>query len=283
MEFKNLGRSNVKIPVLGLGTWGIGGFSTKSTASDDDDVKALIFGLDLGMRFIDTAEMYAGGHTEELVAKALENKRESVFLATKVSPEHFSSEDVLKACDASLRRLKTEHVDLYQAHWPNPRIPISETVKAMERLVRDGKVRFIGVSNFSVEQTRQAQEALSIVDVVSNQVEYNLLDRSIEADLLPYAEKEHITIIAYSPLARGKIAMGSIRENRWRIIDEVAAKYGKTRNQVALNWLITKQSVIAIPKSANPAHLNENLGAQSWNMNHEDFEALNRAFTGHTT
>lgn len=279
MEFKNLGRSNVKVPVLGLGTWGIGGFSTKSAAGDDDDVKALIFGLDIGMRFIDTAEMYARGHTEEVVAKAIENRRESVFLATKVSPEHFSSEDVPKACDASLKRLKTEYVDLYQAHWPNPRILISETMKAMERLVREGKVRFIGVSNFSVEQTRQAQEALSTVDVVSNQVEYSLLDRSIEADLLPYAEKERITIIAYSPLARGQIAMGSIRENQWRIIDEVAAKCGKTRNQVALNWLITKQSVIAIPKSTNPAHLNENLGAQGWNMNHEDYEALNRAFT----
>ena len=278
MEFKNLGRSNVKIPVLGLGTWGIGGLSTKSAAGDDDDVKALIFGLGLGMRFIDTAEMYAAGHTEEVVAKALENRRESVFLATKVSPEHFSSEDVPKACDASLRRLKTEYVDLYQAHWPNPRIPISETMKAMERLVKDGKVRFIGVSNFSVEQTRQAQDALSIVDVVSNQVEYSLLDRSIEANLLPYAEKEHITIIAYSPLARGQIAMGSIQEDRWRTIDKVAAKFGKTRNQVALNWLITKKSVIAIPKSANPAHFTENLGGQGWSMQHEDYDALNRAF-----
>ncbi len=223
--------------------------------------------------------MYAGGHTEEVIAKALENRRDSVFLATKVSPEHLSSEDVPKACDASLRRLRTEYVELYQAHWPNPRIPIAETMKAMERLVRDGKVRFIGVSNFSVEQTRQAQEALSTVDVVSNQVEYSLLDRSIEANLLPYAEKEHITIIAYSPLARGQIAMGSVREDRWRTIDEVAAKVGKTRNQIALNWLITKQSVVAIPKSANAAHLSENLGAQGWKLPHEDYDALSRAFT----
>jgi diketogulonate reductase-like aldo/keto reductase len=279
MEFKNLGRSNVKVPILGLGTWGIGGLSTKNAARDEDDVKALIFGLDLGMGFIDTAEMYAAGHTEEVVAEAIENRRESVFLATKVSPEHFSSEDVPKACDASLRRLKTEYADLYQAHWPNPRIPISETMKAMERLVRDGKVRFIGVSNFSVEQTRKAQEALSVVDVVSNQVEYSLLDRSIEAGLLPYAEKEHITIIAYSPLARGQIAMGSIRENRWRTIDEIASKFKKTRNQVALNWLIKKESVMAIPKSTNPAHLRENFGSQGWNMHHEDYEAIDRAFT----
>ena len=279
MEFKNLGRSNVKVPVLGLGTWGIGGFSTKSIAGDDDDIKALRLGLDLEMRFIDTAEMYASGHTEEVVAKAIEGRRESVFLATKVSPQHFSYESVLKACDASLKRLRTNYVDLYQAHWPNPRIPIPETMKAMEKLVKDGKVRFIGVSNFSVEQTRQAQEALSTVDVVSNQVEYSLLDRSIEADLLPYAEKEQITIIAYSPLAQGQIATGSNRENRWRIIDEIARRYGKTRNQVALNWLIAKQSVVAIPKSVNSVHLRENLGAQGWKMLKEDEEALNRAFT----
>ena len=278
LEVKKLGGSYEQIPVLGLGTWGIGGFSTKNIAGDDDDIKALTFGLDLGMRFIDTAEMYADGHSEEVVGKAIENRRESVFLATKVSPEHFSAEGVLKACDRSLKRLGTEYVDLYQAHWPNPRIPISETMKAMEKLVRDGKVRFIGVSNFSVEQTRQAREVLSTVDVVSNQVEYNILDRSIEAELLPYAEKEHITIIAYSPLARGQIAMGSSRENRWRTIDRIAAKYEKTKNQVALNWLITQEPVIAIPKSANPQHLQENLGAQGWKMHQEDCEALNQAF-----
>ena len=278
LEVKTLGGSSEKIPVLGLGTWGIGGFSTKNVAGEGDDVKALTFGLDLGMVLIDTAEMYAGGHSEEVVAKAIENRRESVFLATKVSPEHFSTEGVLKACEESLKRLGTDYLDLYQAHWPNPRIPISETMKAMERLVRDGKVRFIGVSNFSVEQTRRAQEALSTVDLVSNQVEYSLLDRSIEAELLPYAEKEHITIIAYSPLARGQIVKGSSREDRWRTIDRVAAKYEKTRNQVALNWLIIKQPVIAIPKSANSTHIQENLGAQGWKMHHEDCETLDQAF-----
>ena len=279
MEFKKLGRSDEKIPVLGLGTWGIGGFSSRNVASDDDDLRALTFGLDLGMTLIDTAEMYASGHSEEVVARAVEYRRESVFLATKVSPEHFSSEGVLKACDRSLARLGTEYIDLYQAHWPNPRIPISETMKAMERLVREGKVRFIGISNFSVEQTREAREALSTVDVVSNQVEYSLLDRSIEPELLPYADKENITIIAYSPLARGRIATGSGRESRWSTIDKIATKYGKTRNQIALNWLITKQPVIAIPKSADLPHLKENVGSQGWKMDNEDYDLLNRTFS----
>ncbi|HUO42148.1 MAG TPA: aldo/keto reductase [Methylomirabilota bacterium] len=278
LEFKKLGRSDEKIPVLGLGTWGIGGFSSKNVAGDDDDIQALTFGLDLGMQLVDTAEMYASGHSEEVVARAIENRRESVFLATKVSPEHFSSEGVLKACDRSLKRLRTEYVDLYQAHWPNPRIPISETMKAMERLVREGKVRFIGVSNFSVEQTQEAREALSTVDVVSNQVEYSLLDRAIESELLPYAEQEQITIIAYSPLARGRIAKGSSRESQWSTIDKIATKYEKTRNQIALNWLITKQQVIAIPKSANLPHLKENLGGQGWKMQNEDYDLLNQTF-----
>jgi len=278
LEFKKLGRSDEKIPVLGLGTWGIGGFSSKNVAGDDDDIQALTFGLDLGMQLVDTAEMYASGHSEEVVARAIENRRESVFLATKVSPEHFSSEGVLKACDRSLKRLRTEYVDLYQAHWPNPRIPISETMKAMERLVREGKIRFIGVSNFSVEQTQEAREALSTVDVVSNQVEYSLLDRAIESELLPYAEQEQITIIAYSPLARGRIAKGSSRESQWSTIDKIATKYEKTRNQIALNWLITKQQVIAIPKSANLPHLKENLGGQGWKMQNEDYDLLNQTF-----
>ena len=278
LEFKKLGRSDEKIPVLGLGTWGIGGFSSRNVAGDDDDIQALTFGLDLGMQLVDTAEMYASGHSEEVVARAIENRRESVFLATKVSPEHFSSEGVLKACDRSLKRLRTEYVDLYQAHWPNPRIPISETMKAMERLVREGKVRFIGVSNFSVEQTQEAREALSTVDVVSNQVEYSLLDRAIESELLPYAEQEQITIIAYSPLARGRIAKGSSRESQWSTIDKIATKYEKTRNQIALNWLITRQQVIAIPKSANLPHLKENLGGQGWKMQNEDYDLLNQTF-----
>jgi len=278
LEFKKLGRSDAEIPVLGLGTWGIGGFSSKDVAGDDDDLKALTFGLDLGMHLIDTAEIYASGHSEEVVARAIENRRESVFVATKASPEHLSSEGVLNACNRSLKRLATEYIDLYQAHWPNPRIPISETMKAMERLVREGKVRFIGVSNFSVEQTRQAREALSTVDIVSNQVEYSLLDRSIESELLPYAEKERITVIAYSPLARGRIATGLSRESKWSTMDKIATKYGKTRNQTALNWLVTKQPVIAIPKSASLQHLMENLGGQGWKMDGEDYDLLNQAF-----
>ena len=278
MEFKNLGRTGVKIPVLGQGTWGMGGFSSKNTKSEDEKIKALRLGFDLEMCFIDTAETYAQGHSEEVVAKAIGNRRESIFLATKVSPEHLSYDDVLKACNASLKRLRTTYIDLYQVHWPNTRIPISQTMKAMESLCREGKIRYVGVSNFSAKQSTEAQESLSIAEVVANQVEYNLMSRSIEPDLLKYAEDRHITIIAYSPLARGLISTDGGKEDRWKVIDNIATKYGRTRNQVALNWLIAKSPVVAIPKTSNLEHLQENVGAQGWKMLKEDEQALSRAF-----
>ncbi len=277
MEFKELGNTVVKIPVLGLGTWGIGGFSSKHFGGDEEAIRALQLGLELGMRFIDTAEMYARGHSEEVVARAVESQRDSVFIATKVSAENLSYEGVLKSCAASLKRLKTSYVDLYQVHWPNPRIAISETMKAMEHLLAEGLVRHIGVSNFSVRQTREAQEALSKSGLASNQVEYSLLDRSIEKDLLPYAEKEKITIIAYSPIARGNIHEGG-REKGWHVLDKIAAKYGKTRAQVALNWLVLKEPVVAIPKAVRLEHVKENAEAVGWKLSEQDQDELGNAF-----
>jgi len=277
LEFKRLGKSDVQIPVLGLGTWGIGGFSSKRFGGEDQDAAALRLGLELGMRFIDTAEMYAHGHSEEVVATVVEKERANVFVATKVSAENLSYEGVMRSCDASLRRLKTTYIDLYQVHWPNPRIPIAETMKAMEKLVDEGKVRHIGVSNFSVEQTRQAQESLSKNSIASNQVEYNLTERSIEEDLLPFCTRENVTVIAYSPVARGQLG-GSNRDSRWHALDSIAGKYDKTRIQVALNWLICKEPVVAIPKASRLEHVRENAGAIGWTLEREDQDALNTAF-----
>ena len=278
MDFKTLGRSDVKIPVLGLGTWGIGGLSTSRVGGEEKDANALRLGSELGMRFIDTAEMYARGHSEDVVALAVAGERESVFVATKVSAENLSYERVIRSCEGSLKRLKTNYIDLYQVHWPNSRIPIADTMKAMEKLVADGKVRHIGVSNFSVEQTREAQEALSKNILASNQVEYSIVERSIEHALLPYCTKDHITVIAYSPVARGNIP-GSSREERWRTLGALAEKYGRTRTQVTLNWLICKEAVVAIPKASNPDHVRENAGAAGWNLKIEDQEKISRAFT----
>lgn len=279
MLLKPLGKTNISIPVLGLGTWGMGGLSSRDVENDDASLEALKLGLELGMLFIDTAEMYGNGHTEEIVAQALAGQREAVFLATKVSSEHLSYEGVLKSCESSLTRLKSKYIDLYQVHWPNTRIPISETMKAMERLVKDGKVRHIGVSNFSVKQTQASQEALSIAQLASNQVEYSLIERSIEKDLLPFAEREKITIIAYCPLGRGSIIGSTNRKYRSQSINQIALNYGRTIGQVALNWLIAKDPVVAIPKAIKPDHVKENAQAQGWTLRQQDIETLNTVFS----
>src|SRR3989442_1831974 len=200
------------------------------------------------MRLIDTAEMYGAGHSEEIVAQAIQNPTGPILIGTKVSPSHFEYDSVLRAASGSLKRLGVKQIDLYQLHWPNPRVPISETMKAMEKLVRDGLVRYVGVSNFSVEQMREAQESMSRERIVSNQVEYSLVDRGVEAEIVPYCRKEKITVIAYSPLAQGGIPRG--KGGAFRTLDEVASTLGKTRNQVALSWLLHDPSVVTIPKAA---------------------------------
>jgi len=244
---------------------------------DEDGIRALRLGFDLEMKFIDTAEMYGAGHSEEVVARALEGRPDRVFVASKVSPRHFAYDDVLAAAERSLKRLELKQMDLYQLHWPNSRIPVSETMRAMEKLVKDGRTRHIGVSNFSVEQMREAQESLSHEKIVSNQVEFSLIDRSVETRILPYCQKEDLTVIAYSPLGQGKIPRG--RGSSFKVLDEIAGKLGKSRNQVALNWVLQHDSVVAIPKAADTDHIKENAEAADWKLDREDCQRLAKAFS----
>jgi diketogulonate reductase-like aldo/keto reductase len=221
--------------------------------------------------------MYGAGHSEEVVARALEGRRDEVFVASKVSPRHFAYDDVLAAAKRSLKRLGLKQMDLYQLHWPNPNIPISETMKAMEKLVKDGLTRYIGVSNFSVEQMNEAQQSLSHEKIVSNQVEFSLIDRSVEARILPYCQKESLTLIAYSPLGQGKIPRG--RGSSFKVLDEMAEKLGKSRSQVALNWVLQHDSVVTIPKAANSDHVKENAEVAEWKLDGEDYYRLAKAFS----
>ena len=177
----------------GAGTWKLGEDPTK-------EINAIRAGLDAGMRFIDTAEMYG---TEWVVAGAIKDRKD-VFVATKVSPSHFSHNDVIKACDRSLNSLGVRQIDLYQLHWPNRSVPIRETMRAMEALVDAGKIRHIGVSNFTIKEFQKAQDSMARYEIVSNQVEYSILV-DLEPGLLDFCNKEVITIIAYSPLAKGMI------------------------------------------------------------------------------
>lgn len=268
MEFRRLGKTQDSIAVVGMGTYGMG-------SDDDKAVDALRYGLDQGMSLIDTAEMYGSGHSEELVSRAVEGRPDSVFVASKVSPSHFASDDVLRSAQKSLKRLRLKEIDLYQLHWPNPSIPISETMRAMERLANDGMIRNIGVSNFSVQQLKEAQHALSKHRIVSNQVEYSLVERSVENDLIPYCQKEGVTVIAYSPLGQGKIPRG--KGSEFEVLDELASKLRKTRSQVALGWLISK-GVVVIPKAITKQHLLENAEAIHLNLSEEDLARLERAF-----
>ena len=248
----------------------------QNRSGDESAVEALKLGLDLGMTLIDTAEMYGAGHSEKLVAQAVQSRTRLYFVASKVSPSHFRYDSVLRSANGSLKRLGLKQIDLYQLHWPNPRVPIEDTMKAMEKLVRDGLIKHIGVSNFSVEQMREAQDSMSREKIVSNQVEYSLVDRGVEAEIVPYCKKEKITIIAYSPLAQGGIPRG--RGGAFKTLDVVASGLGKTRSQVALAWLLHDPSVVVIPKAGRTEHVRENADVSDWKLSQSQYEQLSEAF-----
>lgn len=235
-------------------------------------VEALKAGLDGGMNFIDTAEIYG---SEPVVARAIEGrKRDELFIATKVWSNHLRRDALVKALERSLKRLGTSYVDLYQVHWPNGKVPISETMGAMEEMKEQGKLRAIGVSNFSLQQTVDANSALRKSQVASNQVEYSLAHRDVEADLLPYCTSNKISVISYYPLGHGKLTGSAAGEK----MSAVCSAYSKTPAQVALNWLVSGRDVFAIPRASRVAHVTENLSASGWVMQPEDRARLDTAF-----
>jgi diketogulonate reductase-like aldo/keto reductase len=266
MEYRELGATGVKVPEIGLGTWQYRGGS-----------EPLRKAVELGAFLIDTAEMYG---TEEAVGAAIKGIRQKVFIATKVTGNHLRHGEVLRAADASLKRLGIETIDLYQIHWPDPAVPIAETMGAVEKLVEDGKVRFIGVSNFYLKNLQEAEAALTRHKIVSNQLKYSLLQRGIEEDTLPYCEKNRITVIAYSPLARGELTKNPLLKNRSAlgVLQKIAAETGKTMSQVALNWCIAKPEVIAIPKTDRVERVEELCGASGWRLSQAQIAVLEKAF-----
>jgi len=267
MELKPLGNTGVMVPEIGLGVWRYSG-----------GVEPLRRGVELGAFLIDTAEIYG---TEEVVGQVVKGMRERVFLATKVSADHLRYDDVLRAAEASLRRLETNSIDLYQIHWPNAYSPIQETMRALETLVDRGLVRYLGVSNFSLSQLRAAQAAMSKYPIVSNQVLYNLNRRAIERELLPYCVMQRITIIAYTPLDDGRLATGAGFQPspRMQALEQVATYTQKTLAQVALNWCTSRPNVITIPKSNSLARVVENCGASGWRLAPAQVQFLDAAFT----
>ena len=264
VEYRELGRTHERVSTVGMGTWGMGTY--RSGEERAAQVAALQRGIELGMNLIDTAEVYAGGRSEEVVRDAVQGRRDAVFIATKVSRDNLTHDALLAACDRSLARLGTRWIDLYQVHWPNPTVPITETMNAMEELVGAGKVRYIGVSNFSVQQTKEARQALSKSDLASNQVEYSLSNRSVEAGVLPYCAKEGVSLIAYSPLARGQIDRS--------IPGELLQRYGMTEAQAMLNWVTRREHVLAIPKASDLRHVEENASSVSVRFEQGEYETM---------
>lgn len=269
------GWTGLDVPVIGMGTWMIEGGRSKD--AERKAIESLRLGLQLGMKHIDTAEMYGNGRTEELVAEAVDGRREEVFLVSKVLPSNASYEGTLKACERSLKRLKTDFLDLYLLHWPSSEHPIEETMRAMEKLVDDGMIKFIGVSNFDLEQLREAQNALMKHRIACNQVLYHLAYRGIELNLLPYCAKNKITIVGYSPFGHGNFPSSHSRGGK--VLAEIAKKHNRTMRQVALNFLTRDPNLFTIPKAGNPDHIRENSGAVgNWKLTDEDIAAIDRAF-----
>ncbi len=248
-----------RVAKIGLGTWNMRGQAC---------YRATLSALELGYRHIDTAEMY---RNESEVGRALADSivnRSELFLVTKVSASHLSHEGVLQAAESSLQRLSLELIDLYLVHWPNDRIPIEETMAGMNELVDNGKVRRIGVSNFSVRQLGEA-EAASSARIFTNQIEY-FIGQSQEP-MLQYCQEKGVLLTAYSPLARGQL-----RQNQ--ALEAIADAHGVTVFQVALRWLIQQENVVAIPKSAHPARQRENLDLFGFELSSEQIAQLGSAY-----
>jgi len=254
------------VPVLGQGTWKMG----EDRRRRADEVAALKLGLDLGITLIDTAEMYASGGAEEVVAEAIAGRRDETFLVSKVLPSNASRAGVKRACESSLKRLATDRIDLYLLHWPGS-VPLSETVEAFEALKMEGKIRHWGVSNFDTDEMEDLAGLPNGGNVQTNQVLYNLSRRGPEFDLAPWCVKRGIPLMAYSPVEQGALA----RNAR---LEAVAARHNATAAQVALAWAMAQEGVIAIPKAGRQEHVRQNAAALDIKLTPEDLADLDRAF-----
>jgi diketogulonate reductase-like aldo/keto reductase len=254
------------VPQLGLGTWQMG----ESAHNRANEVKALKLGLDLGMSLIDTAEMYASGGAEEIVAEAIAGRRDGVYLVSKVMPQNSSAKGTVAACEKSLKRLKTDRLDLYLLHWRGS-YALSETLEGFLTLRKAGKIRAWGVSNFDTGDLEELAALNGGADVAANQVMYSLRRRGIEFDLMPWQKARGIPVMAYSPLDQGRL-LGS------RDLAAVAARHKATPAQVALAWVMRDPLVFTIPKAGSEAHVRDNHAALNVQLTKDDLAQLDRAF-----
>ena len=265
MRLRKLGRTDASVSIIGQGTTGTGPLSAIDVAKDRQRIRILQQGIELGMNFIDTAELYGGGHAEELVGEAITGRRSQVFLASKFNPNNNRPSDMEHALSGSLKRLKTDYLDLYQMHWSNPAVPLEDTLAGMTQLVEKGIVRYIGLSNVPLPELEWAVKNANIASV---QYEYNLTERSIESKILPFCKQHSITVLAYSPLDRGR------NYDQIPALATLSKKYGITNAQLMLNWAISHESVIGLTMTTNPAHLFDAISAVNIELDKEDITVL---------
>lgn len=309
MELRKLGTSDLHITPIGFGAWAIGGGGWEFGWGPQDEGEALAAihkAIELGINWVDTAPVYGLGHSEELVGRAIRGKRDRIIIATKCSlvwdsegkiSANFTKQSVRRECEQSLKRLGIEEIDLYQVHWPRDEEHLEEGWEEMSRLVKEGKVRYLGVSNFNVPQMERVRK---IHPITSLQPPYSLLRRGIEVDVIPYCRQHNIGILAYSPmhngLLSGRFDRSRLAPDDWRnratefnepnlsvnlwFVEElkpIAQKYGKTPGQLAIAWTLRLPEITAaIVGARNPHQVEENLGGWGWNIDKDDLETIDR-------
>jgi myo-inositol catabolism protein IolS len=297
MQYRQLGTSPVSVSQIGLGTWGMSG-AFWGDADDAESIRVIHRALDLGVTLVDTAEAYGKGHAEEVVGKGLAGRRDKAVIATKVAPNHLDPKELEGALEGSLKRLQTDYVDVYFVHWPNPDFPIGPTMEALERLRSQGRIRSVGVSNFTPEEMDRASQH-GTIDVL--QPPYNMLWREVEARTLPYCREHNIGVMPYSGLAQGLLTGTLTRDTAFVAGDErrttvlfqhgtyeqaldaveglrpIAAKYGKSVPQLAVQWLTSRPGVSSPLLGARTVkEIEENVGSVGWAISAEDVAAIDR-------
>jgi diketogulonate reductase-like aldo/keto reductase len=259
-------RDGERVPALGQGTWHMGEDRRRAA----EEAASIRLGIDLGMTLIDTAEMYGSGGAEEVIARAAEGIRDNLFIVSKVYPHNGSRTGVVAACERSLKRLATDRIDLYLLHWRGS-VPLAETLEGFQRLERDGKIRYHGVSNFDRADMAEWAALQGGETVAANQVLYNLSRRGPEWDLVPWCREHRVAIMAYTPLGQGRM-LGT------PVLAEIGRRRNATAAQIALAWLLRQEDTIVIPKASRAEHVRENRGAVDVALTAEDLAALDRAF-----
>lgn len=269
MKYRPFGSTGVAVPIIGQGTWNL------EQVRREDAIETLWRGLDAGMTHIDTAEMYGSGAVEEIVAEALHGRRGGVFLASKVLPSNASRAGTIAACERSLRRLKTDWLDLYLLHWPGS-FPLEETLQAFDELHQRGLIRAFGLSNFDVGELAEAVGIAGEGRIACNQVLYHLEERAIEHEVMPWCKRHRIAVVAYSPFGSGHFPAPSSEGGR--ALADIARAQRATPRQVALRFLLRDENVFTIPMTSRPEHAKENAAAAELRLTSEEMRRIDAAF-----